>query len=71
MKRLLYLALSGAAAFAFAAIGVGDEKKDGHDWQQSLEPGLLPRIGPRGKSARLKQKKIGESWKLRVKRANP
>jgi|SRR5215468_11110156 len=35
MKRLLYLALSGAAAFALAAIGTGDEKKDGQEWQKS------------------------------------
>ena len=35
MRRLLYLFLTGAAAFAFAAIGTGDEKKDDHDWKSN------------------------------------
>ena len=35
MRRFLYLFLSGAVAFAFAAIGTGDEKKGDHDWKQT------------------------------------
>src|SRR5712692_6692136 len=35
MRRLLYLVLTGAAAFAFAAIGTGDEKKGDHDWKSN------------------------------------
>jgi peptidylprolyl isomerase len=35
MRRLLYLFLTGAAAFAFAAIGTGDEKKADHDWKST------------------------------------
>jgi peptidylprolyl isomerase len=35
MKRFLYLLLSGTAAFAFAAIGTGDEKKADHDWKST------------------------------------
>src|SRR5712691_9793132 len=33
MRKLLYLFLIGAAVFAFAAIGTGDEKKSDHDWK--------------------------------------
>ena len=35
MRRLLYLVLTGAAAFAFAAIGTGDEKKGDYDWKSN------------------------------------